>query len=54
LKIDRSFVEQIGTSERDRAIVAAVTAMSHALGISVVGEGVENGPPACDARQSGL
>ena len=41
LKIDRSFVEQIGTSERDRAIVAAVTAMSHALGISVVGEGVE-------------
>ena len=41
LKIDRSFVEQIGTSDRDRAIVAAVTAMSHALGISVVGEGVE-------------
>jgi len=41
LKIDRSFVEQIGTSERDRSIVAAVTAMSHALGISVVGEGVE-------------
>jgi EAL domain-containing protein (putative c-di-GMP-specific phosphodiesterase class I) len=41
LKIDRSFVEQIDTSDRDRAIVAAVTAMSHALGISVVGEGVE-------------
>jgi EAL domain-containing protein (putative c-di-GMP-specific phosphodiesterase class I) len=41
LKIDRSFVEHIGTSERDRSIVAAVTAMSHALGISVVGEGVE-------------
>ena len=41
LKIDRSFVEQIGRSERDREIVAAVTAMSHALGLSVVGEGVE-------------
>jgi diguanylate cyclase (GGDEF)-like protein/PAS domain S-box-containing protein len=41
LKIDRSFVDQIGTSERDHAIVAALTAMSHALGISVVGEGVE-------------
>ena len=41
VKIDRSFVEHIGRSDRDRAIVAAVTAMSHALGISVVGEGVE-------------
>jgi EAL domain-containing protein (putative c-di-GMP-specific phosphodiesterase class I) len=41
VKIDRSFVEHIGRSERDREIVAAVTAMSHALGISVVGEGVE-------------
>jgi diguanylate cyclase (GGDEF)-like protein/PAS domain S-box-containing protein len=41
VKIDRSFVEHIGRSPRDREIVAAVTAMSHALGISVVGEGVE-------------
>ena len=41
LKIDRSFVTQIGRSPRDREIVAAATAMSHALGISVVGEGIE-------------
>ncbi len=41
LKIDRSFVAQIGRSEHDREIVAAVTAMSHALGITVVGEGIE-------------
>jgi diguanylate cyclase (GGDEF)-like protein/PAS domain S-box-containing protein len=41
LKIDRSFVAQIGRSPRDREIVAAVTAMSHALGITVVGEGIE-------------
>jgi len=41
LKIDRSFVEQISRSPRDREIVAAVTAMSHALGLTVVGEGVE-------------
>jgi len=41
VKIDRSFVENIGRSDRDREIVAAVTAMSHALGMSVVGEGVE-------------
>jgi len=41
LKIDRSFVAQIGRSSRDREIVAAVTAMSHALGMTVVGEGIE-------------
>jgi diguanylate cyclase (GGDEF)-like protein/PAS domain S-box-containing protein len=41
LKIDRSFVAQIGRSPRDREIVAAVTAMSHALGVTVVGEGIE-------------
>ena len=41
LKIDRSFVARIGRSQRDREIVAAVTAMSHALGITVVGEGIE-------------
>jgi diguanylate cyclase (GGDEF)-like protein/PAS domain S-box-containing protein len=41
LKIDRSFVERVDRSERDRAIVAAVTAMSHALGLSVVAEGIE-------------
>ena len=41
LKIDRSFVAQIGRSLRDREIVAALTAMSHALGITVIGEGIE-------------
>ena len=41
LKIDRSFVAQLGRSPRDREIVAAVTVMAHALGITVVGEGIE-------------
>ena len=41
LKIDRSFVEQIIRSARDRKIVAAVTAMSHALGMTVIAEGIE-------------
>jgi EAL domain-containing protein (putative c-di-GMP-specific phosphodiesterase class I) len=41
LKIDRSFVEHIGRSPRDRQIVAAVTAMAHALDTLVVGEGIE-------------
>jgi EAL domain-containing protein (putative c-di-GMP-specific phosphodiesterase class I) len=42
LKIDRSFVEHIGRSYRDQQIVAAVIAMAHALGMTVIGEGVEN------------
>jgi diguanylate cyclase len=41
LKIDRSFVLQVASEPRDREIVAAVTAMAHALGMTVVGEGVE-------------
>lgn len=41
LKIDRSFVDQIGASDRDRKIIGAITAMAHALGMSVIGEGIE-------------
>ncbi len=41
LKIDRSFVEQIEGSDRDREIIGAITAMAHALGMLVVGEGIE-------------
>jgi diguanylate cyclase (GGDEF)-like protein/PAS domain S-box-containing protein len=42
LKIDRSFVEHISRSYRDQQIVAAVIAMAHALGMTVIGEGIEN------------
>ncbi len=42
IKIDRSFVTRLGGRPRDRQIVAAVTAMAHALGMSVIGEGVES------------
>ena len=41
LKIDRSFVSHLGQESRDREIIAALTAMGHALGMTVVGEGVE-------------
>jgi diguanylate cyclase (GGDEF)-like protein/PAS domain S-box-containing protein len=41
LKIDRSFIARLGGGTRDREIIAAVTAMAHALGMSVVGEGIE-------------
>jgi EAL domain-containing protein (putative c-di-GMP-specific phosphodiesterase class I) len=41
VKIDRSFVGGLGTSAEDEAIVRAVVAMSAAMGLTVVAEGVE-------------
>jgi EAL domain-containing protein (putative c-di-GMP-specific phosphodiesterase class I) len=41
LKIDRSFVMDLGTSEDARAIVDAVLKLAHAIGLKVVAEGVE-------------
>ncbi len=41
VKIDRVFVEGLGRSADSQAIVAAIIAMSHALGKLVIAEGVE-------------
>ncbi len=41
VKIDRTFVERLGTDPEDAAIVAAVVSLGHALGVTVTGEGVE-------------
>ena len=41
VKVDRSFVDGLGTDAEDSAIVAAVVSLGHALGLSVVAEGVE-------------
>jgi diguanylate cyclase (GGDEF)-like protein/PAS domain S-box-containing protein len=61
LKIDRSFVSQLGGQSRDREIIAAVTGMAHALGMTVVAEGVETEAQrdeltaiGCDAAQGYL
>jgi diguanylate cyclase (GGDEF)-like protein len=41
LKIDRSFVAELGHNGRDTAIVSAIAEMARALGARVVAEGVE-------------
>jgi diguanylate cyclase (GGDEF)-like protein len=61
LKIDRSFVSQLGGDSRDREIIAAVTGMAHALGMTATAEGVETEAQreeliaiGCDAAQGYL
>jgi diguanylate cyclase (GGDEF)-like protein len=41
IKIDRSFVQQLGQAVESTAIVTAVITLGHAMGLSVTAEGVE-------------
>jgi diguanylate cyclase (GGDEF)-like protein len=41
IKIDRSFISGLGNSPGPEAIISAVVGMGHALGISVIAEGIE-------------
>lgn len=54
LKIDRSFIHDLETSQNSRALVDAIIAMSHSLELEIVAEGVENNNQLDFLRQRGV
>jgi diguanylate cyclase (GGDEF)-like protein/PAS domain S-box-containing protein len=42
LKIDRSFISDLGSNSEDKAIVEAIVNLGHTLGLTTVAEGVES------------
>lgn len=61
IKIDRAFIDDIGSKKSDGAIARAVVALGHSQGLRVVAEGVESkkqlkflGEIGCDACQGYL
>ena len=53
LKIDRSFVAGVDCNTDDRAIVKATIDMAHAVGLTVVAEGVETSEQEACLRELG-
>ncbi len=53
LKVDRSYVDGIGTEPRDTAITEAIIVMSHALSLQVIGEGAETSLHVAELRRLG-
>ncbi|MBW3556838.1 MAG: EAL domain-containing protein [Actinobacteria bacterium] len=53
LKVDRSFVRGLGIDVEDSAIVTAIVTLAHALGLSVVAEGVETPAQLEELRRLG-
>jgi diguanylate cyclase (GGDEF)-like protein len=41
LKVDREFVKELTTNTKDAALIRAIVALGHGLGLSVIAEGVE-------------
>jgi diguanylate cyclase (GGDEF)-like protein/PAS domain S-box-containing protein len=53
VKIDRSFVARLGANPRDDAIVRSIISLSHDLGMSVIGEGIELAEQLTTLRERG-
>ncbi|HEY4410086.1 MAG TPA: EAL domain-containing protein, partial [Acidimicrobiia bacterium] len=53
LKIDRSFVIRVAEDDTTAAIVASIVGLGHALGLSVVAEGVETAAQLTALRELG-
>jgi diguanylate cyclase (GGDEF)-like protein len=53
LKIDRSFIDGLGADLDDAAIVAAIVALGHALGLTVTAEGIETPRQLSEVRSLG-
>jgi diguanylate cyclase (GGDEF)-like protein/PAS domain S-box-containing protein len=53
LKVDRTFVDGLGTDAHDSSIVAAVVALAEALGLTALAEGVETRLHVAELRSLG-
>jgi diguanylate cyclase (GGDEF)-like protein/PAS domain S-box-containing protein len=53
MKVDRSFVDGLGTDPGDSAIVAAIVNLAHTLGLRAIAEGAETAEQLTELRQLG-
>ncbi|MEA2497632.1 MAG: hypothetical protein QOH26_37 [Actinomycetota bacterium] len=53
LKIDRSFIDGLGTDPQDSSIAEAIVSLSHVLGLTATAEGVESADQVASLRALG-